>query len=122
MVGILLNKLNDLVQNKAVLPLAQNQIKQNLIASAMPNPDFNLIKTQDFSIDYIQALDEFQVEILTTNYKTAENEAVQYFRNQGLTDSSICNLPVSFYLSFSVMQQLGGSQIVNVDSIPSFCQ
>ncbi len=115
------DKLHELVTNKQLLSSDQNKIKQNLVNQALPNPDFNLTATNDFSIDYIQALDEFQVEILTTDYKTAENEAVQYFRAQGLSDNSICNLPVMFYLSYDVTQQLKG-QNVSVNSIPDFCK
>jgi hypothetical protein len=62
--------------------------------------------TPQFQLEYVQSPDLFMVEVRSTNPITGKNAAENYLKNQGLSNSGICNLPVVFYLSQQVQNDL----------------
>ncbi|MGH7203961.1 MAG: hypothetical protein ACREHC_05955 [Candidatus Levyibacteriota bacterium] len=70
-----------------------------------------LYYNSDISIEYIHSADLFQVEILTTDIKSAKDEANMWLRSHGLSQQAICTLPVEFYLNYGIANQLRQSNI-----------
>jgi hypothetical protein len=68
-------------------------------------------QTNTITIDYTKSPDLFQVEIFTTNINSAKTEANNWFLSQGMSQQGICDLPVDFYLSWDVVQQLYGKYV-----------
>lgn len=86
-------------------PLSSNDlfVKQKLIISA--NGDI-VYTSSDFTVEYIKPLDQFQVELNSINLGLAKQEAEKWFLSEGLSQTGICTLPVSFEISANVVQQL----------------
>ncbi|MGH7203960.1 MAG: hypothetical protein ACREHC_05950 [Candidatus Levyibacteriota bacterium] len=101
------DRLVDLIQHRR--PLSQSDIaaKKKIVAS-LPSTDNagNIYHSSNINIDYTESVDLFQVEILTTAVDSAEQEAVNYFIQQGMSQQGICNLPVSFYLNFEIKKNI----------------
>ena len=73
-----------------------------------------------FRVDYIAGIDEFQVEIETTNIQQDKQDALTWFSSQGIQGSSVCKLPLMFYLNYDVAQKLRG-QGLQFNPIPDNC-
>lgn len=65
-----------------------------------------VFQTPDVTVEYIQSFDLFQGEINTPNVNAAKIEVITWFLNQGMSQQGVCNLPLSFYLNFTVKSQL----------------
>jgi len=66
--------------------------------------------SQNIDIYYVQSLDLFEVEIHTIDVAFAKSEAESWFKQQGMSQQGICNLPLGFYLGSepaSILQQDG---------------
>lgn len=63
-------------------------------------------QTQDYKIEYVKTPDVFMVEILDTDTEAVKEAATGWFKEQGLSDKGVCNLPVVFYLNSSVKEEL----------------
>ena len=63
-------------------------------------------KNSDVSVEYVQSVDLFMADILTTNINQAKTETVDWFISQGFSKQAVCNLPVMFYLDTSVSSEL----------------
>jgi len=115
-------KIRERIDNKQ--PLSQQDTKtKNSIRSSLQNKSGSPVTTNLFRVDYLFNNDIFQVEILTTNIEAAKKQAVDWFLSQGFTEIGICDLPVSFYLSWNVKQELQKSgQQISFNSLPDFCQ
>lgn len=70
-------------------------------------------KTNNYSIEYIRAMDDIEVEILTTNIDQAKTEAQSYLKSQGFSSQGLCNLPVRFYLNYVVTKKLPKDTVFN---------
>lgn len=78
---------------------------KNKILSSIPLSEI-VFQTPDVTVEYIQSFDLFQGEINTPNVNAAKIEVITWFINQGMTQQGVCNLPLSFYLNFTVKSQL----------------
>lgn len=103
-----------LVKLTTRIPLSTSDIaaKERLADIASANKGL-IYSTNNYSIEYIRAMDDIEVEILTVNIDQAKNEAIQYLNNQGLSDLGVCNLPVRFYLSYVITKELPDKTIFN---------
>ncbi|MGI8420164.1 MAG: hypothetical protein ACR2LN_06015 [Candidatus Levyibacteriota bacterium] len=97
------DRLVDLIQHRRPLSPSDMAVKKKIVA-LLPSADHSgdLYHSQDITIDYTESVDLFQVEILTTDVGSAEQEAVNYFTQHGMSQQGICKLPVSFYLNFDI--------------------
>jgi hypothetical protein len=91
------------------IPLSQSdQTARTKVLSLLPAGQVSgvLYRSQTVIIDYTNAADQFQAEILTVDISQAKNDATTWLKSQGLSQQGICNLPVVFYLSRNVLNQL----------------
>ena len=97
------SRVLDYVQHRRQLSPSDLVAKKKII-SLLSSTDHSgdLYHSSNINIDYTASVDLFQVEILTTSVDSAEQEAVNYFTQEGMSQTGICNLPVSFYLNFDV--------------------
>lgn len=96
------------------IPLAQSDssAKERILSLLPPGQVSGIIyRSTTIMIDYTNAADQFQVEILTVNIGQAKTDANSWFELQGMSKEGICNLPVVFYLNYDVAQNLRGSNI-----------
>lgn len=101
------NTIIDKVTNHPTISQDDSAAKEKLLKLLPQGSDGGVIySTSDFQIEYIQAFDFFQVEILTLNVQAAKNEANAWFRSQGVSQQGICNYPVDFYLNSAIATQL----------------
>ena len=70
-----------------------------------------IYESPNIRIDYTNGADLFQVEILTTKLNSAKEEGNKWFRDQGISQQGICDLPIDFYLSWEVAQVLQGKYV-----------
>lgn len=76
--------------------------------------------TGDYSIEYLSAPNEFQVEIRTVDIVNAKTGALNWFKAQGLSTEGICRLPVIFYINYDIANQLRSLNII-FDPLPPGC-
>ncbi|HSW88085.1 MAG TPA: hypothetical protein VLG12_02890 [Candidatus Saccharimonadales bacterium] len=93
------------IDQRPVLSASDTIAKQTAIVSIKQNPDA-IYETNEYKIMYIESYDMFQVEISTTNVKQAEDDVLAWFTTKGISKDAVCKIPVEFYLSFSLKQQL----------------
>lgn len=79
-----------------------------------------LHRSSNIIIDYTYSANIFQVEILTKDVASAKNEAVLWFKNYGMSQEGICNLPLSFYLNFDVKNSMPDEER-SFDPLPPGC-
>lgn len=114
-------KLLDLIKNRRPITNADALAKSKILTLLPPDTVSGIVhETRNIRIDYTQSADLFQVEILTTDINAAKSEANVWFREQGLSQNAICTLPVSFYVSYDVANQLRSTDIV-VSSLGNGC-
>lgn len=98
---------------------AKDNFLRNLKASQHPEEGI-VFKSNNVAITYVYLLDSFESEILTTNIDLAKAEAEDWLQGQGLSKQGICDFPLNFFLSASVVDQL--PQGTTFDPNPKFCQ
>jgi hypothetical protein len=80
---------------------AKNRIIEDLRRELnLPSGDIDgiIFQNTDVSIEYVSGPDDFEAEILTKDFDIAKQEAEEYLRGKGFSNSGICNLPLSYYL------------------------
>ncbi len=97
-------KLLEKVKNRPPIASSDAKIRSRLVSS-LNGTSGTLYKTTRVQIDYIKSPDVFQVKILTSDIDSAKQDTVGWFRSEGLSMKGICNLPVMFYLDFSLLRQ-----------------
>lgn len=70
-----------------------------------------IYKSPTIQVEYINAADEIQVEILTVDIAQAKTDASSWFSSHGFSKEAICNLPVVFYINRNIANQLRNSNI-----------
>lgn len=110
-------KLVSKIENPSLTQNAQ-QIKDNLESTAKLN-DGVLDTSPLYVMRFIFAFQLVQVEILTTDISSAKKAAVGWLESQGLDSKSICDLPVMFYLTAEVKEQI--TQTEPFDYLPEGC-
>lgn len=69
-------------------------------------------ETDTIRVEYLESLDLFKVEILTRDITGAKNEANTWFRQQGLSQKGICDLPLGFYLNWEIANTFRNTDLV----------
>lgn len=105
----LLEKLN----NRRTLSQQDTTAKEKMV-SVFPSgkPSGILYSSNNIRIEYVSAADQVQVEIVTTDVFQAKKDAVVWLKLQGISQQAICDLPVMFYLNYSVANQLRNQNII----------
>ncbi len=93
-------RLLDYIQNRRPLSDSDKQAKNTIIQRV--DQSGIAFRSDTISIEYIKSADMFQVEILSTKTDVAKEEAVNWFRQNGMSKDGLCNLPISFYLNYEV--------------------
>lgn len=88
-------------------PISNNDqvIRQKLINS-LGGKSGTLKDTNEFHIEYDKAPNSFLVEINSNDATTAKQHAQDWFKQQGLSSTGLCTLPVVFYLNPDVQDYL----------------
>lgn len=115
-----LNQDYQRIINRQPVSSSDQTVRTNLINS-VANQTGILEQSNDFIIEYVKAPDAFMIQILTDDTESAKTAAQNWFKQQGLSDSGICNLPIVFYLSRSVSASLVNRNM-QFDPIPKGCQ
>ncbi len=89
------------IAKRQPLPANSLEIKKNLINRSKNNSGV-LVKTNDFQVEYVEPMDLFMIQIKNINTEQTKSEAFLWFKNQGLDNQSVCNLPIMFYLNSDV--------------------
>lgn len=92
-------KLLEIVQRRKSLDSIDQEIRDELIASLGSSSGI-LHQTQEYSIEYVKEPDTFMVGIQTINIIPAQQQAVEWLKEKGISSDGICLLPVIFYPSF----------------------
>lgn len=112
-------KLIQKVKNRTPLSVSDGEAKA-IILSSIGNKSGVVYKSQNFTIEYIKSPDVFQVTILNTNVSLAKQEAVSWFKSQGLSQEGICSLPVMFILDWNMANKLRGTN-TQFSPLPDGC-
>jgi hypothetical protein len=112
--------LLEIIQNRPPLSATDLSAKNNIIRM-LPDGQYSgvVYRAADFTVDYVQNPDLFQVEVLITDTEKAKQEALDWFRNEGISQQGICNLPIDFYLNSDVKNQITNPDAFN--PLPDGC-
>lgn len=113
------DQLLNIIKSRPKLSESDRFIREKIIAS-IGNKSGYILESADYKIEYIKAPDIFHIEILSSNITSAKTEASEWFYNQGLSKEGLCVLPVMFYLSRQVTENLSGS-VVEINLLPEGC-
>ncbi len=92
------------------IPLTQSDLdaKQEILSLLPEGQSYGIIySSENFNIEYVESLDLIKVEILSNSIEDIKTEAVNWFRDQGLSQEGVCNYPVDFYLGSGVVPDGG---------------
>jgi len=113
-----LGRAFDKLVNRVPLSPADQAAKERILAPF--NGSSGIIrKTDDYVIEYVKSMDDFEIEILTTNIEDVKRVAEAYLKSQGFSNEGLCNLPVRFYLNYELREKLPSSVIFN--PLPQGC-
>jgi hypothetical protein len=87
-------------------PTSQLDAKQKILLSLPPGESGILDETQDYRIEYVHAADLIQIEIFVSDVDHAKTEATNWFLKRGLQHQEVCSLPILFYPSFDIKNEL----------------
>jgi hypothetical protein len=65
--------------------------------------------SKDVEIDYLRASGLFQGKILSGNFELAKREAINWLKQQQLSQTGICNLPLMFYVDPNIIDGFRGT-------------
>jgi hypothetical protein len=86
------------LNNREDLSPSDTQAKENILQT-VNNTTGTVYESPTVAIFYLATPDLFQAQIRTTDTNQAKNDAINWLISQGLSRSSICHLPLIFYLS-----------------------
>lgn len=113
------NQLVNIMKNRPKIS-DKDQILRNKVISQLGNKSGVIISTDSYIIKYVKTPNIFQVEILTNDYLTVKQQAAKWFEDQGFSDDGICKLPIQFFLSAEVKDNLQDS-VENFNYLPEGC-
>ena len=97
---------------------AKTRILQSLSTTG---PNAGIIYTSNtIIIHYVPALDLFKVEVLTIDVPTAKADAETWFKQQGMSQQGICDLPLGFFPNWKVANFLKQSNY-EFNELPDGC-
>lgn len=112
-----------LAREEQRIPLAQSDslAKEHILQLIPAGKNYGIVRSsQTSTIEYVQSLDLFEIEILTINVQQAKNDAENWFKQQGMSQEGICNLPLDYYLNWDVANILKQSNFV-FSPLPDGC-
>lgn len=112
------NLLVERAQDRIQLSSNGTLVKERLIKK-LNGESGDIYTSPKIRIEYIQAPDLFQAEILSTEITSAKEEAVNWMLSQGFTSEDLCNLPFSFYLSIQAKNSIKSNEVFN--PLPEGC-
>lgn len=108
-------------EQRTPLSASDVQAKNNIFKLLPSGQNYGEVYSSDtISIQYVQSLDLFKVEILTADVASAKKEAENWFKQQGMSQQGICDLPLGFYLSWDVANLLRNSGFI-FNPLPDGC-
>ena len=115
------DRLLEKVENHPELSTADSAVKQKIL-SLLPQGKQSgyLYESPTVRIEYLISPDVFLVEIMTTNIGEAKTAAAAWFKSQGLSQTGICDLPISFYINKTSANELRNSNLV-FSPLPDGC-
>lgn len=63
-----------------------------------------LHENNDYRIEYIESLDVFKIEVVSSDVANTKKAGNKWFLDHGMTQAEICELPVRFYLNYGLTQ------------------
>ncbi|OGH52457.1 MAG: hypothetical protein A3G13_01175 [Candidatus Levybacteria bacterium RIFCSPLOWO2_12_FULL_37_7] len=103
-------KLADKIDHRRPLNESEGNIRAKLISQALKNKQVVNINVS-YAIYYSKSYDMFQVEILSEHIAKVKQDVTEWFKDQGFSQSGICNLPIMFVLRSSLKNQLQDKNI-----------
>lgn len=100
------DKMINQLQHRIPLSNADQTVKSTLLNAVNNTAGVIHNEPNDYRIDYIDAPDLIQVEIVSINVRKAKTDAVTWLESQGMSFDGICKLPLTFYLNIDVRMQL----------------
>ena len=101
------------------LSQANIRVRRTLIQS-LGDKSGVLQNNENYLIEYLKTPDYFMVEIKKREIEAIKQEVLNWFISQGLDTEGFCNLPVVFYLSTELNEQLR-NEGVEFNPIPVGC-
>lgn len=115
-----LKKDYDRINNKKTLSERDSSVREQLVSKADDKSGIITENTQ-FKLEYISSPNLFMVEVRSSDPEFGKDAAEIYLKNQGLSEQGLCNLPIIFYLSQSVQNDLL-SKGETFNPIPEECE
>ncbi len=94
-------------------------VKQRILNS-INRQATTLYKSPNIQVMYIPATDSFTGQISTDNVEQAEQEAISWFTRQGISLSGVCNLPITFFLDWNIIEEFR-SKNMQFNPLPKNC-
>ena len=111
----------DKILNRNPLPLNDDLAKEKLLQRTLGGQNSGVVyESEKVQVEYMQSDDIFMAEILSPEIDKVKAETNVWFRNQGLSQEAICNMPVIFYLRTDVADQLQQKNII-FNPLPNGC-
>lgn len=110
----------DLLENRRPLINTDTETKIRLIQS-LPSDSETIYATTDYAVLYIKPIDEFQVEIKTTQAAQAKKDAITWFETQGMSFDGVCKLPVIFFTNHETHETMKSEGIPEISSLAEGC-
>jgi hypothetical protein len=108
-------------ENRTPLSVSDTQAKQRILKLLPAGQNYGTVySSSDVNIQYVQSLDLFQVETLTINVSAAKNEAENWFKQEGMSQQGICDLPLGFYPNWASANILKQSNFI-YNELPAGC-
>lgn len=104
------------------IPLSEkDSVIKNSIISPLYGDSGDIYSNQSVTISYLASTKLFQAEIKTLSVNQVRQEVVDWFKNKGMSQAGICNLPIEFYLNWEI---LNDPKIENItfDTLPPGCE
>lgn len=111
-------KALDSLQNRKAFSTEDNNIRQQIISVLSDPLGGTITSTDTYTIEYWQAPDEFQSEIVGTDITTIKLNVISWFMQQGLSKDAVCHLPLVFYPNQEVKQYLLNTHQTFDPSVP----
>ncbi len=101
----------------------QDSLARTHILSLLPSGSSSGVVYQNANvrIEYIEPVDEFKAQILTTNIDQAKEDAVNWFKENGFSQKGICDLPLNFIMSIATARYIHDNGIT-FNVLPKECQ
>jgi len=112
-------KMLEIAINKPTLPPRDLSIRNSIIDD-LADPVTEIFKSELIQIKYVKGPNDFEGRITSIEITQAKLEAINFFKARGLSEVGICNLPLVFYPSIEIKEDLQRNGTV-FEFLPDFC-